>query len=120
VSLDAARGVVYFLRAGKICSVDTNGTQRALAEYPAGQMTAFTHVSADGTRLCVPTTDARALDGDELLKGKPEYSIDGRVQAEDLSSYLRVYDTATGQEMLCERVPKAWITHVQFSPRDPS
>jgi hypothetical protein len=60
VSLDAERGVVYFLQGRKICAVDTNGTQRVLAEYPEGQMTAFTHVSADGTRLCVPTTDARA------------------------------------------------------------
>jgi hypothetical protein len=81
-------------------------------------MTAFTHVSADGTRLCVPTTDARALDDEVLLKGKPDYDIDERVQKESLSSYLRVYDTATGKEILCEQVPKAWITHVQFSPRD--
>jgi hypothetical protein len=118
VSLDAARGVVYFLQGRKICSVDTNGTQSVLAEYPEGQMTAFTHVSADGARLCVPTTDARALDGDKQLKGKPDYNIDQRVQEENLSSYIRVYDTATGNEILCERVPKAWITHVQFSPID--
>ena len=118
VSLDAARGVVYFLQGRKICAVDTNGTQRVLAEYPEGQMTAFTHVSADGTRLCVPTTDARALDDTKQLKGKPDYDIDGRVQKEDLASYLRVYDTATGKEVLCERVPKAWVTHVQFSPLD--
>lgn len=118
VSLDATRGVVYFLQGRKICAVDTNGTQRVLAEYPEGQMTAFTHVSADGARLCVPTTDARALEGDRQLKGKPDYNIDQRVQEENLSSYLRVYDTATGKEIRCERVPKAWITHVQFSPID--
>ncbi len=118
VSVDAQRGVVYYLQGRQICAVDVNGKQRVLAEYPAGQMTAFTHVSADGTRLCVPTTDARALDGDTLLKGKPPYNIDARVQKEELSSYLRVYDTATGKELFCERVPKAWITHVQFSPVD--
>jgi oligogalacturonide lyase len=118
VSLDPAHGVVYFLQGRQICAVDTNGTQRVLAEYPEGQMTAFTHVSADGTRLCVPTTDARALDDDKQLNGKPPYDIDRRVQDENLCSYLRVYDTATGKEILCERVPKAWITHVQFSPLD--
>jgi hypothetical protein len=118
VSLDAQRGILYYIQGRSICALDTNGTQRILAEYPPGQMTAFTHVSADGTRLCVPTTDARALDGDKQLKGKPSYDIDARVQKENLSSYLRVYDTATGKEILCERVPKAWITHVQFSPRD--
>jgi len=118
VSLDARRGMVYFIQGREIRAVDTNGLQRVLAEYPAGQMTAFTHVSADGTRLCVPTTDARALDGDTLLRGKPDYDVDARVQREDLSSYLRVYDTATGKEIACERVPRAWVTHVQFSPRD--
>jgi oligogalacturonide lyase len=118
VSLDAPRGIVYYLQGRQICAVDTNGHQRVVAEYPAGQMTAFTHVSADGARLCVPTTDARALDGDKLLKGKPDYNIDARVQQENLCSYLRVYDTSTGKELLCERVPKAWITHVQFSPTD--
>ena len=117
VSVDPERGVVYYIQGRQICAVDTNGATRVLAEYPAGQMTAFTHVSADGSRLCVPTTearaldddkplplkppydiDARALDGDTPLKGKPKYNIDARVQQEDLSSYLRVYDTATGKE----------------------
>ena len=116
VSVDAARGIVYFIQGRKICAVDAQGRQRVLAEYPEGQMTAFTHVSADGARLCVPTTDARALDGDTVFKGKPPYNIDARVRQENLSSYLRVYDTADGKEVLCERVPQAWITHVQFSP----
>jgi oligogalacturonide lyase len=40
------------------------------------------------------------------------------VQRENLSSYLRIYDTATGLELACERIPKAWVTHVQFSPID--
>jgi len=118
VSVDPQRGIVYYIQGRQIRAVNTNGVERVLAEYPAGQMTAFTHVSADGARLCVPTTDARALDGDALLKGKPAYDIDERVRQESLSSYLRVYDTASGKEISCERVPKAWITHVQFSPRD--
>jgi hypothetical protein len=118
VSVDPQRGVIYYLQGRQIRAVDSSGRSRLLAELPAGQMTAFTHVSGDGTRLCVPTTDARALDGDAQLTAAPAYSIDGRVQQENLASYLRVYDTATGKELLCQRVPKAWITHVQFSPRD--
>lgn len=118
VSLHAPTGTVYFIQGQSICQVNAAGKLRVLAEYPAGQMTAFTHVSADGTRLCVPTTDARALDGDNVLPGAPKYNIDARVQAEGLSSWLRIYDTASGEETLCERVPKAWITHVQFSPAD--
>src|SRR5690606_15347999 len=95
------------------------GNQRIVAEYPDGQMTAFTHVSADGQRLCVPTVDARALEGDERIDGRPAWNIDQRVREENLSSWLRVYDTRTGAVLLEERVPQAWITHVQFSPVDP-
>ncbi len=119
VSLDSRKGMVYYLQGREIRVVKLNGETRILAELPANQMTAFTHVSADGTRLCVPTTDARALDGDTQLKDRPAYDIDQRVQQEHLVSYLRVYDTETGKEIACEPVTNAWITHVQFSPRDP-
>ncbi|MBL8028706.1 MAG: PD40 domain-containing protein [Fibrobacteres bacterium] len=118
ISLDPKNALVYFIHGRFIKVVDLNGHERTLAEYPDGQMTAFTHVSADGKRLCVPTTDARALDGDLKLTRQPEYDIDKRVREEKLNSYLRVYCTETGKELLCERVPEAWITHVQFSPLD--
>jgi len=120
VSLDAQNGMVYFIQGREIRSVTLDGRQRVLAELPTNQMTAFTHVSADGKRLCVPTTDARALDGDSIFKGKPDYDIDARVQKEHLVSYLRVYDTASGTEIRCEPVTSAWITHVQFSPMNPN
>lgn len=120
VSLHPQSGTLYYIQGRQIRSVTLGGHERVLAEYPPDQMTAFTHISADGSRLCVPTTDARALDGNTLLAGKPPYDIDRRVQDENLSSYLRVYDTSTGREILTERVPKSWITHVQFSPLDPN
>jgi len=115
-SLDVRNGIVYYIQGRRICAVTPEGERRVLAEYPADQMTAYTHLSADGTRLCVPTTDARALDGDTIFTGRPGYDIDERVRTENLSSYLRVYDTATGEEIVCERVPGGWVTHVQFSP----
>ncbi len=137
VSVDSNQGKVYYIQGRDICVVDRHGARRVLNRLPEAQVTAFTHPSADGKRLCVPTTDARALaaeefindspgyclggDGkrNEVISGKPNYDIDERVRSENLSSYLRVYDTATGAELLCERVPRAWITHVQFDPNDP-
>ncbi len=116
VSLDPRTGTAYYIQGREIRAVTLDGKMRTLAELPADQMTAFTHVSADGKKLCVPTTDARALDGDAKLAGKPSYDIDQRIQDEGLSSYIRVFDTATGKQIRCERVPKAWVTHVQFSP----
>lgn len=119
--LDNTRGLVYYLQGRKVCRVDLNGEIRVLAEVPEDQVTAFMHVSADSKKLCVPTTDARALesehrDGPATLW--PGYDIDERVQKENLCSYLRVYDTESGEELLCERVAKAWITHVQFHPQN--
>lgn len=119
VSLDPERGIVYYIQGREIRAVSVDGQERILAELPKGQMTAFTHVSADGTLLCIPTVDARALDDENPLRASsPEYDVDARIQSEGLSSYLRVYDTSTGQEIKCVPVPKAWVTHVQFSPTD--
>ena len=119
VSLHSPSGTLYYLQGDDICAVDLQGRRRVLARVPAGQVTAFTHVSQDGTRLVVPTTDARALEAERLVKGRPDYDIDERVQREGLVSTLHVYDTRSGAELLSERVPQAWITHVQFCPTDP-
>ena len=117
-SFHAPSGTLFYIQGREIRKVDANGKEITLACYPDGQMTAFTHVSADGRRLCVPTTDEFALDGTKQLTGKPDYNIDERIQQEGLSSFLRVYDTTTGEEILCEEVNRCWITHVQFSPVD--
>ncbi|HWA25920.1 MAG TPA: oligogalacturonate lyase family protein [Lacunisphaera sp.] len=133
VSLDPVQGRVYWIQGTEIRRVDLAGRERVLARLPDDQVTAFMHVSADGRRLCVPTTDARALAEDapaaprfgentvagrrnEVITDKPDYDIDERVRREDLSSWLRVFDTETGELVACERVRRGWVTHVQFSP----
>ena len=135
VSFDAQRGVLYYLQDDALCCTALDGTTRILNRVPADQVTAFTHVSADGLRLCVPTTDARALEAErlvndspayaahqekknEVISDKPDYDIDERVRTEKLSSYLNVYDTQSGELVAREQVSGAWITHVQFSPID--
>ncbi len=131
VSLHEDSGTAYYLQGRQVCRVDLMGQRRVLAELPEDQVTAFTHVSSDGRRLCVPTTDARALEADRIVEGtpdsntdqrvdqRPSYNIDERVQREGLNSYLKVFDTQTGEMLLNERVPRAWITHVQFHPTNP-
>lgn len=122
VSLHAESGTVYYLQGREIRKITAEGKETTLAEYPADQMTAFTHVSSDGKLLCVPTVDARALEGSAIGPGvyKPSYDIDQRVQDESLSSYLRVYDTETGREIACEKIFRGWVTHVQFCPTNPA
>ena len=124
MSLDAARNVLYYIQDQCVMRSDADGRIRVLRTLPQGQMTAFTHVSADGRFLCVPTTDERALEDEDGLPrtfdgcGGLNHDIDLRVQNEGLHSTLRVVDTETGEEVLAEDVPRAWITHVQFSPVD--
>ena len=124
VCLDYHRDVVYYIQDDKICKSDLEGNVTVLNSVPDHRMTAFTHVSDDGKRLCVPMTDGRCLDFDPEKEGsgvdkRPIYDIDGRVQEENLSSYLCVYDTSTGDLLYEKCVPKCWITHVQFNPVNP-
>lgn len=124
VCLDGERDIVYFIQDDKICKAGLDGEVSVLNCVPDGRMTAFTHVSADGRLLCVPMTDGRCLDFDPETEGsgldkRPVYDIDGRCQEENLSSYLCVYDTATGALVYEKAVPKCWITHVQFNPQNP-
>lgn len=124
VCLDGTGRVLYYIQDDAICKVDLEGNVQVLNRVPDGRMTAFTHVSADGRLLCVPMTDGRCLDYDPETEGsgldrRPVYDIDGRVQTEDLSSYLCVYDTASGALLYEKRVPRCWITHVQFNPCNP-
>lgn len=124
VCLDPDRDTIYYIQDNRICRVGIDGRPQVLNTVPDGRMTAFTHVSADGRLLCVPMTDGRILDYDPQTEGsgldlRPTYSIDGRVQQENLSSWLCVYDTQSGQLLYEKRVPRCWITHVQFCPTDP-
>ena len=120
VCLDYVREIIYFIQDDKICRADREGRITVLNRIPEERMTAFTHVSADGKRLCVPMTDGRCLDFDPETEGagldrRPVYDIDGRVQEENLNSYLCVYDTETGELLFEKTVPKCWITHVPVS-----
>lgn len=118
VSVDGGRGRIYYMQDNRVCVVDDGGQARILARLPDGQITAFTHVSQDGRRLCVPTADARVLEGFQRSPGGGQYDVDERVRREGLSSYLHVFDTENDNELCCEKVSRAWITHVQFSPLD--
>lgn len=109
-------GTVYYIQGRQIYKASANDKGQVLATLPYGQLTAYTHISADGKLLCVPTIDERALDGGRQLHGRPSYNIDERVRREGLNSYLHLFDTESGKEIANEVIPKAWVTHVQFSP----
>jgi oligogalacturonide lyase len=119
ISLDPNSGRVYFLQGLELRCVDLSGAMRTLATLRDDEVSAFTHVSADGRLLCVPTTDGRALDR-AFPNNRPSYDIDRRVRDEGLRSYLNVFDTATGELAAREPIERAWVSHVQFSPRSAS
>ena len=85
VCLDDRKNVIYYIQDDKICAAGLDGDIRVLSSVPDGRMTAFTHVSSDGKRLCVPMTDGRCLDFDPETEGsgldkRPVYNIDERIQ----------------------------------------
>ncbi|HCS67036.1 MAG TPA: hypothetical protein DIW34_02135, partial [Oribacterium sp.] len=51
VCLDYIRERVYYIQDDCICRTDREGHVSVLNHVPAGRMTAFTHVSLDGTKL---------------------------------------------------------------------
>jgi len=117
VSLDHRRGQLYYVQDDRIWRAEVNGERHVLATLPARQVTAFTHVSSDGRRLCVPTIDARAFGDDYRI---PDGGVDHYVRQHHLASRLRVYDTQTGEQVDRVDVPGGWVTHVQFHPTDPA
>ena len=117
ISLDPRRGLVYYLQGNDIRVADLSGHRRRLATIAEGLMTGFTHVSTDGRWFCLPTID-RAAFGEH--RGGYTPTIDERVRERGLASHLRIFDTASGEEVAREPVPEAWVTHVQFNPADPT
>lgn len=100
------------VEVGAVNCVDTDGNDEVIERLPNQQMTGFTHISDDGRFLCIPTVDADAFN----VTGDRAVEIDRRVQQHGLSSYLRVIDLQKGSFVSAERVPRGWVTHVQFRP----
>ncbi|MGI6671434.1 MAG: oligogalacturonate lyase family protein [Christensenellales bacterium] len=126
VCLDNTRKLVYYIQGLDVYQVDLLGNLRQIVKLPDNQVTAFMDVSNDGKYLCIPTTDNRALetrhvDGPATILNMPgDTYIDNRIHEENLNSYLNVYAINSGKQILCEKVPLCWITHVQFHPKDSS
>jgi hypothetical protein len=112
VSLNPYTGSIYYIQGRDVMTVTIKGESRKLLTLPGDEMTGFTHVSADDSLLCLPTVDAEAFEVEDRNYNR----IDERVQALGLSSYLRIINTHTGEELISEKVNRGWITHVQFSP----
>lgn len=109
---------VFWIEGFEVRARRLDGDPRVLTRLPESLLTAYTHASADGRRLAVPTVDARALKGPLTAEGNPR-GVDERMRREGLASYIRVHDTSRGDLLSCVRVPLAWVTHAASDPRDP-
>ena len=106
-------GMLYFVRGRDICRYDLKGNGRVLAALPPGRCTSCAHVSEDGAKFLISSVDGRCFD---RYDGSDSKVIDEDVQRKKLDSYLHVFDTDTGEELLRETIRSAWVTHVQFNP----
>ncbi len=115
VSLNEKTGNIYYIQGRQVMQVNAHtGESRRLCLLPEGEVTGFTHVDREDRYLCIPTIDQCAFD----VEGNLHTAIDACVQEKGLCSWLRVYRTDTGEQVLCEPVNRGWVTHVQFSPKD--
>ena len=111
-SLHGPSGDIYHLHGRELRCVNAHtGQTRTLATIPADQVTGFTHVSDDNTRVCVPTIHESAF--------RDITQIDATVQELGLIGHLRVFDTSSGAEVADIEVDRGWVTHVQFRPGNP-
>lgn len=123
VSFDPARKRVFWIQGHRIMRADVEaGHSRVVAELDPNDVTAFTHVSACGKFICVPTIDRRAFDvtwnpnpGDPWGRNRVSDAAD----ALGIHSHVRVFRTDTGEPVMAWEEP-GWVTHVQFRPTDPT
>lgn len=121
VSFDPVRNQVYWIQGNlMMCSDVETGHRRIVTELDPNDVTAFTHVSACGNFICVPTIDRQAFDvtldpkpGDPWRKNRVSEAAD----ALGIHSHVRVFRTDTGESVLTWEEP-GWVTHVQFRPTD--
>lgn len=111
-SLHVATGDIYHLHGQELRRVNAfTSEMQTLATIPASEVTGFTHVSDDNSRVCVPTINEAAF--------RDTTRIDATVQELGLVGHLRVFDTRTGEQVSDIEVDRGWVTHVQFRPGIP-
>jgi oligogalacturonide lyase len=115
VIVHSQSGNIFYMQGRKICRVNPQGEVEILGQIPDGTASGVMHVSASGKKLLVSTSDTRAF---RKYTGQNNAIIDYTVQSLGLSAQLRVYDTGSGEQLVCENIHRAWVTHVQFNPVD--
>jgi hypothetical protein len=122
VVLHAPSGDIYYLQGRQLRVVNARTLHhRAIADLPAGFVSAFMHVDPLNRRVCIPLVDEAAFEGSAAVT-IPTYhpagfgSIGRRVRERKLESHLLVVSTDGTSADVWASVPSAWITHVQFRP----
>lgn len=114
--LDEVRNRVYYIQDGTVLFSDIESPRpTTLCRLPAGWLTGFTHVSPDGSRVCVPVLDPRA-DVPTAQNQADQLTIIPRLlRRVGAGSRLLEIDTDTGSITTLCWVP-IWVTHVQYDP----
>ncbi len=113
-AVDCKNGLVYYLRRNRIMRVSIDGKNEEIARLPLNTVPSVFHVSENGKKLVVATTDERAFINKSI--NKFTLDIDNDIQRNGYNATIHVIDTETGKEIISETVPRAWITHLQFNP----
>jgi oligogalacturonide lyase len=113
VAFSPEAGVVVLLQGRAITRVRLeDGPSEILAELPAGVVTGYGTLTADGARYALPFIDAAAF--------ADLHAIDATVRRLGLVSRVLVVDTSSGGVVDEMEVAGGWVTHVQLRPADPA
>lgn len=116
--LDAVRNRVYYIRDDTVYRVDLDAAEpleHEICRLPVGWVGAFTHISPDGRKLCVPCTDPRAFIDPAADQWEQMRRVPPRLREKALVSQICLIDTEKRTLLRVVKVP-FWVTHVQWDP----
>jgi Tol biopolymer transport system component/SAM-dependent methyltransferase len=116
--LDSQRKLLYYNQSGQIFSIQLDsGIKKHLFDLPQGWVSAYTHVSHSGERLCVPITEPQHFTSPARNQGEQMRNLGEIEKKTSVFSRILIINTLTGDLVKEIRIP-FWVTHVQFCPED--
>lgn len=118
--LDAQRNRLYYLRDEALWRIDLDDIAAGpvhIWDMPTRWWAAFTHVSPDGKRMCIPLTPPQVMLPDLGSQREQMDTIPHAFRVTGRRCRMYEIDLETGAERILAELP-FWVTHVQYNPHN--